>query len=52
MTRTIDFFIDRTHHLFADGVTIGRFATEAAAADMAVRFAQAAEALYCIHYPR
>lgn len=48
----IMFEITRSNELVADGVPMGRFANEAAAADMAVRFAQDNDALYRIDYER
>lgn len=46
----IEFFADRKGNLTADGQFIGQFASQDAAADMAVRFAQDNDALYVIYY--
>lgn len=48
----IDFMISRHNDLYADGNYIARFASEAAAANMAVRFAQDHGALYSVLYER
>ena len=44
------FWITRKNELYADGELIGRFESEAAAADMAIRFAQENGRLYSIRY--
>lgn len=49
--RTIEFWITRNGRLTADGEVIGEFGSEAAAADVAIRFAQDAGALYRLFYP-
>lgn len=48
---TIEFFISRSGRLTADGMIVGDFGSEAAAADFAIRHAQSADALYRIFYP-
>jgi hypothetical protein len=47
---TMDFTISRQNVLRHAGEVVGKFPTEAAAADMAIRFAQDADALYSIRY--
>ena len=49
---TISYFITRKNDLYANGNLIDRFASEDAAADMAVRFAQDNDALWSILYER
>jgi hypothetical protein len=49
--QTIEFWITRNGRLTADGEVIGQFGSEAAAADVAIRFAQDAGALYRLFYP-
>jgi hypothetical protein len=46
----IEFMITRDGTLLADGQLIDRYLSQAAAADMAVRFAQDQAALYSILY--
>ena len=48
----IELFITRSHTLIADGQMVERYPGEAAAAAMAVRFAQDNGALYSIDYER
>jgi len=51
MTDTaMTFEITRRNELFHDGYFVARFETEAAAANIAVRFAQDADAPYRIEY--
>jgi len=46
----LEFFISRNGNLTSEGELIGNFGTEAAAADMAIRFAQDSDRLYRIFY--
>lgn len=46
----LEFFISRNGNLTSEGELIGNFETEAAAADMAIRFAQDSDRLYRIFY--
>ncbi len=48
--KAMTFEITRDNVLTHDDVVVGRFDNEAAAADMAIRFAQNANALYRIRY--
>ncbi|QFU30252.1 hypothetical protein BSP_01115 [Brevundimonas sp. Bb-A] len=48
--QTIEFWITRNGRLTADGEVIGQFGSEAAAADVAIRFAQDAGVFYRIYY--
>ncbi len=48
----IEFTITRRNELIADGEMVGRFGSEQAAADTAIRFAQDAGSLYSIRYER
>lgn len=47
----IEFWISRNGRLTADGEVIGVFGDEAAATDVAIRFAQDTGVLYRIYYP-
>ena len=48
--KTETFEITRQNDLYHDGELIGRFGSEWAAANMAIRFAQDADSLYQITY--
>jgi len=48
--KTETFEITRRNDLYHNGEWIGRFGSEWAAADMAIRFAQDAGSLYSIRY--